>query len=266
MHGKERVISPIMEHLTGCCVNVRDDFNTDKMGTFTLETSRPGTQVETARAKALKAIEISGGDLGLASEGSFSPYPSYPFINYNRELVILLDRYNDIETIGESISLETNLDQRKVRDINDAIGFANKIGFPAHFLIANPAGVNNTFIKGINSWKSLAEAISWGKTNSPHEEVVLQTDMRAHANPTRMKNIMIATEDLAMKVLSLCPNCGMYGFALSSYKHGVPCEWCKKPTDMIVAEIYTCQKCKLSIEVSKQTGYADPGMCDYCNP
>lgn len=266
MHGKERVISPIMEDLTGCRVHVKNDFNTDELGTFTLETQRPGTQLETARIKAYKAIEISGGDLGLASEGSFGPYPSCPLITCNRELVILVDRYNDVETIGESISLETNLDQRKVRGILDAIEFAHKIGFPDHFLSVNPAGVSNNFVKGINSWQTLSNAIAWGITNSPYDEVVLQTDMRAHANPTRMRNIKKATEDLAMKVLNSCPNCGMYGFVLSSYKRGVPCEWCKRPTDKIMAEVFSCQKCKHSIEVPKETGYADPGMCDYCNP
>ena len=266
MHGKEKVISPIMERMTGCIVQVRNDFNTDEMGAFTLETARPGTQLETARIKALKAIEISGCDLGIASEGSFGPYPSCPFINCNREIVILVDLRNNSEIFGESVSLETNLDQRKVHGILDAIEFANKIGFPDHFLIANPAGVSNAFIKGINTWQSLGEAVSWGIINSSSEEVVLQTDMRAFANPTRMINIMKATEALASKILSLCPNCGMYGFALSSFKRGVPCEWCKRPTDMIMAEIYTCPKCEHSVEVLKEIGYADPGMCDYCNP
>lgn len=266
MHGKEKVISPIMEKMTGCIVQVRNDINTDEMGTFTLETARPGTQLETARIKALKAIEISGCDLGIASEGSFGPYPSCPFINCNREIVILVDHHYNSIIFGESISLETNLDQRKVHGILDAIEFANKIGFPDHFLIANPAGVSNSFIKGINTWQSLGEAVSWGIINSPSEEVVLQTDVRAFANPTRMKNIMKATEALASKVLNLCPNCGMYGFALSSFKRGVPCEWCKRPTDMIMAEIYACLKCEHSVEEPKETGYADPGMCDYCNP
>ena len=266
MHGKEQVISPILENLTGCLVQVRNDINTDEMGTFTLETPRPGTQLETARIKAHKAIEISECDMGLASEGSFGPYPSCPFINCNREIVFMVDSKNKIEIYGESLSLETNLDERKVHGILDAIEFANKIGFPEHFLIANPAGISNTFIKGINTWQSLGEAVSWGITHSPSEELVLQTDMRAFANPTRMKNIMKATEDLASKILSICPNCGMYGYALSSYRRGVPCEWCKLPTDLIISEIYSCQKCMHNTEIIKETGYADPGMCDFCNP
>ena len=170
MHGKEQVISPLMENMTGCLVQVRNDYNTDEMGTFTLETSRPGTQLETARIKAKKALEISGNDLGIASEGSFGPYPSCPFINCNREIVFLVDYQNHIEIYGESLTLETNLDQRKVRGILDAIEFANKIGFPDHFLIANPAGISNSFVKGIQTWQSLGEAVSWGIINSPYEE------------------------------------------------------------------------------------------------
>lgn len=266
MHKKEQAIKPIMESLTGCSVSVRDDFNTDLFGTFTLEISRPGTQLDTAKLKALKAIEISGTDLGLASEGSFSPYPTCPFINSNRELVILVDLCNDMETIGESVSLETNFDQLHVSNMNDAIQFATKIGFPEHWLIANPEDIPHRFIKNIHSWQALEEAVLSSISQSPVQKAVLQTDMRAHANPTRMKNIMRATEDLAIKILRACPNCGIYGFALTSYKRGVPCEWCKQPTDMIMGEIYSCQKCKHCIELPREPGYADPGVCDLCNP
>ena len=266
-HKKETVIRPCLENQTGCSVIVRDDFDTDLLGTFSLEISRPGNQLETARVKASKAIELSGADLGLASEGSFGPYPSFPLISCNRELVILVDRYNHMETIGESVSLETNLDRRIVRSIDDAIDFANSTGFPDHYLIANSAGSDDSvFIKGIHSWQALEEAFAVGISHSPCNEVVLQADMRAHANPTRMKNILKATENLAKKILNTCPHCGMYGFALSSFKRGVPCEWCKQPTDMIMSEIYMCHKCKYSVEVSIETGYADPGMCDFCNP
>lgn len=265
-HKKENVIRPCLENQTGCIVIARDDFNTDLLGTFTLEISRPGTQLDTARIKASKAIEISGADLGLASEGSFGPYPSFPLISFNRELVIMVDRYNNMETIGESVSLETNLDQRNVRSLDDAFDFAIKVGFPDHYLIANSAGSDIKLIKDINSWQALEVAIALGINNSPYKEVVLQTDMRAHANPTRMKNILKATEDLAKNILNTCPHCGMYGFSISSFKRGVPCKWCKGPTDMIMAKIYMCQKCKHSVEVSIESGYADPGMCDFCNP
>ena len=266
MHGKEKVIRPVMEEMTGCHVQVMNGFNTDEMGTFTLEIARSGTQLETARIKALKALEISGFDLGIASEGSFGPHPSSPLINCNREIVMLVDLHNNSEIIGESLSLETNLDQRRVHALSEAIEFAKKIGFPDHFLIANPAGVGQTFVKGINTWESLSEAVSWGMINSPSEEVVLQTDMRAFANPTRMKNILKATEALVSKILSLCPGCGMYGYALSSFVRGVPCEWCKRPTAMIIKEIYSCSKCTHQTEIIRETGYADPGICDYCNP
>ena len=38
------------------------------------------------------------------------------------------------------------------------------------------------------------------------------------------------------------------------------------PTDLIISVIYSCQKCMYNTEIIKETGYADPGMCDFMQP
>ncbi|PMB21063.1 DUF6671 family protein, partial [Fischerella thermalis] len=91
-HQKERVIAPILEAELRMKVVVPEDFDTDVFGTFTREVKRPGNQVEAARLKAKKALELTGESLAIASEGSFGPHPEIPFISGNREVVLLLDQ------------------------------------------------------------------------------------------------------------------------------------------------------------------------------
>ena len=95
MHQKELVMAPILEEL-GLKVIVPANFNTDTFGTFTREVKRPGTQIEAARIKAQKVLEITGETIAVASEGSFAPHPSLPYISSNREIVLLIDKENDL--------------------------------------------------------------------------------------------------------------------------------------------------------------------------
>jgi len=265
-HGKERVIAPVLEKATGCQVVVHSCYDTDLYGTFTMEIARPGSQLETARLKAKKAMELTGTDLGVASEGSFGPHPGNPFIPWNRELVLLIDDANHLEVCGEYTGPETNYGQLAVRDREEADAFAAKAGFPEHFLIVSPHTEKAAFIKGISSWDKLHEALLWGMARSADGWALLQTDMRAHANPTRMANIKKAAEDLARKIAQKCPQCRAMGFAVVSYKRGLPCAWCGLPTGELQAEVSTCQKCGFTRETPVAKKQADPGRCSFCNP
>ena len=199
MHQKERVIAPIFQEILGLEVIVPEKFNTDDFGTFTRDIKRIGKQIETARLKAKKAIEITGKNLGIASEGSFAPHPSIPYLASNREIVIFIDEENDLEIIGEEFSTETNHNHLLIQDVEQALKFAEKVGFPEHGLVVmfeeSPQN-SNDIIKGITTEKELKEAVDYVLQNSPHGKVHLETDMRAMYNPTRMKNIAKATQDL----------------------------------------------------------------------
>lgn len=271
MHGKERAIAPILEPELGIKVIVPQDFNTDAFGTFTRETKRPGNQIETARLKAQKALELTGETLALASEGSFGPHPSIPFIPSNREIVILLDLKHDLEIIGEEFSTDTNHSHMVVVSVKQALDFAKKIGFPEHGLVVmfseypqDPKEV----IKGIITEEKLVEAVNFVLKNSPTGKAYLDTDMRAMYNLTRMNNIAKATQDLARKIKSLCPECSTPGFDVTKRIQGLPCAMCNMPTTLTRAVIYQCQKCGFSQEKPFPNGskYADPAQCMYCNP
>ncbi|NEU73314.1 hypothetical protein PI95_012240 [Hassallia byssoidea VB512170] len=267
MHQKEIVIAPLIEQL-GIKVIVPTNLNTDVFGTFTREIERSGTQIEAARLKAEKALAITGESLAIASEGTFCPHPSLPYISSNREIVIFIDKENELEIIGEEFSLDTNHNYQLVQNLQEAYNFAFKVGFPEHGLIvlASPKDSHEIF-KGITTNEQLEEAVNYALKNSSTGKVHIETDMRAMYNPTRMKNIEKATRNLLKKINNFCPSCGIPGFEITQRIKGLPCASCYTPTLLTRAVKYQCKKCGFSQEELFPDGqYADPGQCMYCNP
>ncbi|MEL7246370.1 MAG: DUF6671 family protein [Cyanobacteria bacterium J06573_2] len=271
MHKKERVIAPLLEKELGIKVIVPENLNTDKFGSFTREIERPGSQIEAAKMKAQQALLLTGENLAIASEGSFIPHPDLPLISCNREVVIFLDRKNDLEIIGEELSLQSNHNHLKVDSLQQAFDFAEKIGFPEHGLcvmLSDYPKDSSEIIKGITTEEALTEAINQGLEQSPTGKLHLETDMRAMYNPTRMKNIEKATLNLIEKINSVCPDCSTPGFSIVQRIQGLPCEWCGNPTTLTRSVIYKCQKCGCRKEELFPDGkqFAEPGQCLYCNP
>lgn len=271
MHRKENAIAPILERELGIKLVVPPDFDTDRFGTFTREVKRQGTQIEAARFKAESALAVTGETLGFASEGTFGPHPAVPYISCNREIVILLDKENDIEIIGEAFSLETNHNHQVVHSIEEAYKFAEKVGFPEHGLVVmfdDSPQDNNKIFKGITREDELVEAVRFVLKHSLHRKAHIETDMRALYNPTRMKNIEKATLDLVKKLNCFCPQCSWPGFTLIQRKKGLPCAVCQLPSQLTLATIHQCKKCGFSQEILFPDGIeaADPSQCLYCNP
>jgi ribosomal protein S27AE len=271
MHQKERVMAPILERELGVIISVPANFDTDTFGTFTREVKRLGTQIEAARLKAEKALEIAGETLAFASEGTFGPHPMMPYLPANREIVILLDRANNLELVGESLSVETNYSHQLVASIEEADDFAKKSGFPEHGLvvIVGGAGVGKgEIVKGMATEKQFFYAVTAGLIKSSTGKVHVETDMRAMYNPTRMKNIENATLDLVKKFKQLCPECGWPGFEIAERKIGLPCGLCYFPTQLVRSTIYLCKNCGYTKEELFPDGRetADPAQCQYCNP
>ncbi|KAM3116472.1 DUF6671 family protein [Phormidesmis sp. 146-33] len=267
MHHKEWAIAPILEPGLGIHIVVPQTFDTDVFGTFTREVKRVGDQREAARQKAITAMDLTGVDLAIASEGSFAPHPAVPILPCDRELVMLIDRANDLEIVGEAISMETNFSQRSVTCFDEAKEFALKIGFPEHGLIAKVNANSTQMSKGITTLEKLEEAIakfSTLTTNTIH----LETDMRAMYNPTRMKVITQATQDLLQKINHACTRCLTPGFELIEHKSGLLCDWCGSPTNQTLSHLYRCQKCGFQEEILFPQGVrsADPAQCPFCNP
>ena len=266
-HGKEQAIRPTFEARTGCELVIRADFDTDRFGTFTREVARSGSQLDAARAKARKGMELTGLDLGLASEGTFGPHPVIPFLPWNCEIVLLVDDRIGLELCGEYAGENTNYGHALVTNWDEAEEFARSVGFPGHALVLRPDHDAHPAIqKGIGSWERLREALTQVLTLSDTGRAFLETDMRAHVNPTRMGNIRAATEDLVSKMLNLCPSCGQPGFAQVRRVPGLPCALCGEPTPLVACVVYGCRKCGFSREEPAPNRTAPPDSCPNCNP
>jgi hypothetical protein len=271
MHGKERVIAPLLERDLALRVELALGLNTDRFGTFSREIERAGSQLDAARAKIAAAFENAPRvTIGIASEGSFGPHPYIPFLALGRELILLIDRETGLELTGHDTSPETNFDHAVVSNVAAAIEFAERAKLPDHGLIVigcvdhQPAH-DEALIKDITDRESLEAAVN--KVVDKCGAAFVETDMRAHRNPTRMSAIGRATVDLVRRFRSRCPGCGHPGFDVTERVPGLPCAWCGEPTRLIERKILRCHSCGYHEERSatdKTT--ADPGQCEGCNP
>ncbi len=266
-HGKETVIASVLDAALGCRVKRVTGYDTDLLGTFTRDIPRAGTQLEAARKKARLGMELAGLPLGLASEGSFGPDPMVGMLPWNVEFLIWIDAERGLEVAGAAQG-KTNFAHVLAADWTAAEAFGRQAGFPGHFLVVRPEHENDPRLnKGIAHWAALRAAFDEALAQSENRRVFLETDMRAHANPTRMENIRLAAEDLVTRLNSLCPACGAPGFWIAERLAGLPCEDCGAPTRESRAEVHGCLKCAHRItreRTDRQS--ADPGRCDYCNP
>ncbi len=271
MHKKEEVIAPILEKELGIKLIVPENFNTDQYGTFTLDIDRMGNQLEAAKHKVKGVLTLTGESLGFSSEGIFGSHPVIPFLPFNREIVLLFDKENELEIVGVAATSDTNHDQKKIKSYQEAYDFSVKGGFPEHGVVVKVREYvkdQSEMVKGITSEEELKNAVKYILKKSDNEEIFIETDMRALYNPTRMKNIEEATRDLVEKVYNLCPECSWPGFELFERKKGLPCEWCGNPSNLTLSVTYKCKKCGYREEQLYPTGKekADPGSCQFCNP
>jgi hypothetical protein len=268
MHRKEAAIAPILQTSLELRTIVPQDFDSDLFGTFTRDIDRPANQIETAKLKAEEALKLIDADLAIASEGSFFPHPIFG-IPYNREIVLLLDKKHDFTVYGESLSTDTNFRHQVISSYEQAYEFAVKVGFPDHGIVLMEdahTSAKEAIHKGINSEDVLRDLVNQLLKRSP--QIHIETDMRSLYNPTRMKNIAKATEDLVRKLQQLCPNCNFVNFDVVESLKGLRCELCGFPTQVTRANIYHCDRCDFKQEILFPNGiqFADPMYCSYCNP
>lgn len=266
-HKKEIVIAPIFNSEFGVNCFTTENFDTDLLGTFTGEVERDNDPLETARKKCYTAMELSGCDMAIASEGSFGPHPSIGFINADDEILLFIDKKNNLEIWVRELSLSTNFNGETITSIKELIEFSKKVNFPSHGLILRKSKTDVTeIIKGISDWFSLKS--SFLKLHSKYGSAYVETDMRAQYNPTRMRVIADAAKKLAEKINSSCPSCQTPGYGITNAKAGLPCAQCGCPTRSTLSFEYKCKRCDYIEE--KQFPHnkkvEDPMYCEFCNP
>ena len=92
--------------------------------------------------------------------------------------------------------------------------------------------------------------------------------MRAMLNPTRMENLSILAEKLALRILNCCDACGAPGFGFLSTTESLPCSLCESPTSMYRFEVWACVACAYTKKNPRadKLEKANPKYCYYCNP
>jgi hypothetical protein len=266
-HGKEAVLAPPFRERLGAIVERVGGYDTDQLGAFTREIPRAGTQREAARRKARIGMQLSGLPVGLASEGAFGPDPFTGMTSWNVEMLLLIDDRLGIEVVGQA-QAHGHHHHRTVDTLDALEAFAREAGFPSHQLVLRPDGEHDRRVrKGIGGWDALRAAFAWARTQARAGEVFVESDLRAHANPSRMQTIAAAADDLIRRLASPCPACGSPGFAPAERIRGLPCRDCGHPTSEPVCERWSCVKCDHA-QVRELPGerFADPACCELCNP
>ena len=266
-HGKEQVISPLLASRLRVRCSGAESLNTDQFGTFSGEIERLTDPLTAARNKCEAAMDMENVDLAIASEGSFGNHPTLFFVPANEELLLLTDRKNNVEFSARELFTETNYASEWVTTEEELLLFSEKALFPSHGLILRTSESSTEhLVKGIVSPEELLHHFKLLKAH--RSDILVQTDMRAHLNPTRMNNIRRVTEKLVERLNTPCVECGAPGFGVVRSVPGLPSEMCRVPTPSTHYHAYGCVVCphteKRYYPYDKQVESAT--YCNYCNP
>ena len=279
LHGKERVLARPLRWGLGATLVHLSGVDTDSLGSFCGTVPRSLSMRATCLAKARLALEHSGGALAIASEGSFGPHPAVPLLPVGRECLVFLDRERGLTVVEEGFARRTNFSQHRLEPDQTKApllppsleNWLRQVGFPSHALLVRPLGDGvpaGMLRKGIHDPETLRQALLWAADTAPSGRVQLETDMRAHANPTRMASIRALAFQLVRRLRTPCPTCGSPGWGPVGSEVGLPCAECQQPTSLIRAEILGCAACGSEERRPRRDGRlsADPGQCLHCNP
>ena len=269
-HAKECALAWPLSRGLGLSLLVPLSVDTDALGTFTGEIPREGSPAEVVRRKARLGMTAARLPLGLASEGSFGPHPIMPFLPTDFEVLVFVDDEEGFTVSEQVVTTDTNYAQERCANPAEALAFANRTQFPSHALIVRPAGNGDPALirKGICDDEALRFAIRRVIDESPERIASVETDMRAHVNPTRMRVIRHLGARLTRRLRTFCPECGCPGFGIIGGEPGLPCTDCSEPTGMILREVHGCPRCEARCRLPRSDAIevAPAQYCPACNP
>lgn len=271
MHAKEIAISPWVKDILGGRLIVPAGLDTDQFGTFSGDVTRDGTMGEIAVRKAEMGMRLSGLDLGIASEGTYGSHPFLPFVPGGMELLVFIDQTRNLKVFESMVDDAPCFDHIHVSNIDELSGFLKRVGFPDQGLVVSAGRLpdpSSPIVKGITTKHRLAEAITSVQDAHGSARVLVQTDMRANYNPSRMKTLAKLAEKLCSRLATPCPNCDQPGFGRAIPASGLPCAECGSLTSLSNGHHITCDACTYSehVERADRLQKADPRYCPECNP
>jgi hypothetical protein len=267
-HKKEIVFKSVFSQL-GLNYIAANEIDTDVLGTFTGEIERKFSPLETALQKAkLLASEINNVDFIIANEGTFGPHPTIPFVVSDSEVILMYEVKTGKYFYFHDISTNTNFAETEISSFNQLNDFLSQVKFPSHALIVS-AKLNDGRIhyeKGIQDQHNLEFQVNRLINISCNLSVKVQTDMRAHLNPTRMNFIAECAQKFVEELKCSCPKCNYPQFKIRRTERGLPCYICNNPTQSIKKYIYECLNCNYTEEKNNEKEFEDPMYCEFCNP
>jgi len=274
MHQKQAALGPALHAALGLTLLTSGDIDTDQLGTFAGEIPRRGSMREVAIAKARLGMQSTGLPLGLASEGSFGPHPYIPFMAGGVELLTFVDDERGFVLHQTWVVGETNYGHSVVSPGDALDDFLNRARFPSHGLIVRPNSLADAglmplaLVKGIVDHDALVQAIEAAARHSSDAKARIETDMRAHLNPTRMRSLAEVAEQLGLRLASPCPACACPGWGQIDVLSGLPCDACGMPTERVLQEVFGCLQCAHREIRARSDGlkHTGPEHCPYCNP
>ncbi len=268
-HQKAMALAPAFKNVLDAEI-AEIIIDTDQFGTFSGEVERPGDAQACAKLKCEAALAITDTPYAVASEGSFGPHPVIPILACNHELLYFIDHENDFHLSLTKLCTDTNYRMATVENVDQLHTFAKQTYFTSHALMIRPNiwADQKIIFKGLQTYEALHQAFIVACQNSGDGQAFVQTEMRAHFNPTRMRNIAKLAGDLAKRLCSICPVCQTPGWGKIAIKTGLPCSWCQTKTNLVKNEIWGCAKCDYQEAKERLDGLraAEPTYCPSCNP
>jgi hypothetical protein len=259
-HQKEGLLQPIFESF-GLRLLVNEGFDTDAYGTFCGAIPRTEGPKITVKEKCLAGMSFAGKRQGLASEGSFGQHPSIPFLTINEEWLVYIDLDRNLEIFGRSTTLDVCHAKLDYQDAEQLPTFLANCSFGPQGLVFKDTENAQVRAKGIQDRARLEQLID----QYPKWEI--ETDLRAHMNPLRQKNIIAAAKDLTERMHRYCPKCTQPDFSVQKVSGNLLCEVCLQKSNTYQYLEYCCTHCQHQlIEQRKDKNFEDPQYCNHCNP
>ncbi len=265
-HGKEKIFAPLLETQLGASLLLTENFDTDLLGTFSGEVERELSPLDCALKKAQLACELTGLNLGLGSEGSFSP-SHYGFGTANHELIACINRQAGWSVVGHYYGF-SRVRSQTLNSMAELYRFVEQTPAGQGLLLRSPAGV----AKGLYGLDAIESHLkdwfgNYALLGSAFaQELVISDDLRAHHCPERREHIRRAMENLIERLQLACPQCDTPGFWPDHAHPGLPCRACGSPTHSIKARTARCGHCQFEQTYPVAEPEADPSLCPHCNP
>lgn len=196
MHGKELVLGPLLADL-GFKVLLPVGYDTDALGTFSGDIRRKGTAIDAVLEKARRACLVTGIPRAVASEGSYRPCQELFPGAHNVELLSFVDLQADFSCVEHLTNTGTSFVKGRVLpdlEAPETETLLREMNWPrVKALVVPDDPALGTWpedvFKGIGDEEALIQAMKSCAQKTRDGLVHVETDLRAHMNPTRMESV-----------------------------------------------------------------------------